>query len=120
MGAMFDTAPYALPHDGETAHLHVPLFAATGALAGPRLVVTAPAGLARNLAERLWDIDGLDRMRGALIVRADDQDPAFDMPDALLAVDGGMGVTQAYFRVLGHMTALGMIAGRGVPLRWVA
>lgn len=117
---MLDTASYDLPHDGETAHLRVPLLSASGGFAGPRLVVTAPAMLARPLAERFWDLDGLNRMRGSIVLRADDQDPAFDLPDAVLALEDSMSLTEAYFRVLGNMTALGMITGRGVPVRWVA
>ena len=60
-------------------------------------------------------------MRGALILRTRDQDPAFDLPDVTLTLDGGPDTARhAYLRILGRLTALGMITGRGVPHRWVA
>jgi len=120
IGGMFDTIPYDLPFDGETAHLGVPLFTATGTRAGPRLVVTGPEALMRPLADLFWDVDGLERIHGTLVLRASTQDPAFDLPDAVLPLEDGPTISQAYLRVLGHMTALCMIAGRGVPARWVA
>lgn len=82
-------------------------------------MVTAPEGLARQLAERLWDLPSLGRMRGSLVLRANTQDPAFDLPDAVMTL-GDLGETDAYYQILGRMAGLGMISGRGVPLRRVA
>lgn len=101
--------------------LRVPLFALTGLHAGPRLVVTGPDDLIRAVADIFWDLPELATMRGALILRTMDQDPAYDLPDVTLTLEGGAGTARhAYFRILGRLTALAMITGRGVPHRWVA
>lgn len=117
---MLDTIAFDPPFDGETAHLGVPLFAATCGHDGPRLVVAGPEALVRPLAEQFWNVRGLEGMNGALILRDDTQDPVFDLPDAVLELERDVSVARAFFQVLGHMTALGMLAGRGVPLRRVA
>lgn len=82
-------------------------------------MVTAPVALARALAERLWDLPSLGHMRGSLVVRANTQDPVFDRPDVVLALSDS-DETDAYYQILGRMAQLGMITGRGVPLRRVA
>lgn len=106
--------PYAV-----TEHLSTPLFAMTGASAGPRLVVTCPDALARGLAERFWELPSLGRMRGSLVLRANTQDPTFDLPDLTMQLPD-MNQTHAYYRILGQMADLGMISGRGVPMQRVA
>ncbi len=112
---MLDTTPYSAPN------LRVPLFALTGLRDGPRLVVSGPDALVRALAEMFWDRPDLAIMRGSLVIRDTHQDPVYDMADDVLVVDGSVDAARfAYFRVLGRMTALGMITGRGVPHRWVA
>ena len=113
----FDDTPFDL--SSETDHLKGPVLSVTGSKAGPRLVVTGDVDLMRDLADRFWDIPDLTHMRGALVLREDDQDPAFDLPDDVLRLRTLNG-TAAYYQTLGRMTALGMISGRGVPYRWVA
>lgn len=116
---MFDKSTYSLDTSANMEHLAPPLFNMKGVSAGPRLVVTAPEELARALAERLWDLPSLGRMRGSLVVRSDAQDPAFDLPDFTLPLSLSEE-TVAYFDILGRMAELGMITGRGVPQRRVA
>lgn len=116
---MLETLTYASDRIGETDHLHVPLFAMDGYASGPRLVATAPDHLARRLAEKLWDLPSLGRMRGALVVRSDTQDPIFDRPDFVLELPE-MSERDAYYSILSHMADLGMIMGRGIPRRRVA
>lgn len=116
---MIETHTYSLDPSVSTEHLSTPLFSMKGHQAGPRLVVTAPDRLARKLAERLWDLTSLGRMRGSLVVRANTQDPAFDLPDVVMTL-GDLSETDGYYQVLGRMAELGMISGRGVPLRRVA
>ena len=112
--------PIPAPRDFDPQGLRMPLFSVTGARAGPRLVVTGPEKLVRVLAERFWDRPELVRMRGAMVMRANTQDPIFDLPDDVLALtEPVLAERRAYFRVLGRMTALGMIQGRSVPPRWV-
>jgi len=119
LGRMIEAQTYSLDVSADTEHLSTPLFAMQGASAGPRLVVTAPEQLARALADRFWDLPSLGRMRGSLVLRPDTQDPVFDLPDFTLVLSHD-DETDAYFAILGHMAELGMIAGRGVPLRRVA
>ena len=119
LGCMFEKSTYSLDVSANMEHLAPPLFTMKGVSAGPRLVVTAPEDLARALAERLWDLPSLGRMRGSLVVRSDAQDPAFDLPDFTLSLSQSEE-TVAYFDILGRMAELGMINGRGVPLRRVA
>jgi hypothetical protein len=116
---MIETQTYSPDPSHSTEHLGTPLFSMKGVQAGPRLVVTAPERLARQLAERLWDLPNLGNMRGSLVVRANTQDPVFDRPDIVAAL-GDLEETDAYYQVLGRMADLGMISGRGVPLRHVA
>ncbi len=112
---MLETTPIPTPY------LRVPLFSLTGLRDGPRLVVTGPETVIPAVADMLWDRPDLATIRGSLIVRVADQDPAFDLPDDVLTLDGNAKSARfAYFRILGRMTALGMITGRGVPNRWVA
>lgn len=104
-----------------TDGLRCPLMSIKGAAPGPRLVVTGPETMIRNLAALLWETDGIDRIRGALVLRDDSQDPEYDFPDATLHLSGeGRKGRHGYARVMGRMTALGMIEGRGIPRRWVA
>lgn len=113
---MLDATPHTPASD-----LRVPLFSLTGLRDGPRLVVTGPDALVRAVADLLWDQPQLAMMRGSLVVRPDGQDPLFDLPDDTLTLEGTAEAARfAYFRVLGRMTALGMITGRSVPRRWVA
>lgn len=113
---MFDKTIY---NTGQ--NLRVPLFCLTGLRDGPRLVVTGPDPLVRIVADMLWDRPDLATLQGSLVVRSDAQAAAFDYPDDVLVLEGGEETARyAYFRILGRMTALGMIAGRGVPMRWVA
>lgn len=58
-------------------------------------------------------------MRGSLVVRSDDQDPAFDLPDFTFQLTA-VPETDGYYQVLGRMAELGMITGRGVPFRKAA
>lgn len=119
LSGMMETPTYIFDVSANTDHLSPPLFSMKGASAGPRLVVTAPEDLARALADRLWDLPTLGRMRGSLVVRADTQDPVFDSPDFTMHLSE-TETTVAYFDVLGRMAGLGMITGRGVPLSRVA
>lgn len=110
---------FSLDPGADTTHLKVPLFSMRGLNAGPRLVVIAPLALARQVSERLWDLPSIGRMRGSLVVRSDEQDPAFDLPDVIMRLPH-LSETEAYFGILGRMAELGMISGRGVPLSRVA
>ncbi|MEO0918491.1 MAG: hypothetical protein AAFY31_16160 [Pseudomonadota bacterium] len=116
---MIEARTYFLSPSGPTDHLSPPLFSMKGIHAGPRLVVTAPENLARQLADRFWDLPSLGHMHGSLVLRSDTQDPAFDLPDTVLSLQD-LSARDAYYQTLGRMTALGMISGRGVPLRLVA
>lgn len=116
---MIETHTFSLDPSAKTEHLSTPLFSMKGASAGPRLVVTCPDALARQLAERLWDLPSLGRMRGSLVVRANTQDPVYDLPDQVLELPE-MDETSAYYGILGQMADLGMISGRGVPMQRVA
>lgn len=107
---MFKSASHVLPRDGETAHLSVPLFACSGTEGGPRLVVTGPETLIRMLADTCWSLAVLRDIRGALVLRADAQDPVFDRPDAVLAL-GDCSLEAAVARVLARMGALDMLPG---------
>lgn len=99
----------------------VPLFSLKGLRPGPRLVVSGPQNLMTTLADLFWDRPDLSNMRGWLLLRAEGQNPAFDLPDDVLTLESELASERfAYHRVLGRMTALGMISGRGVPVRWVA
>lgn len=99
----------------------VPLMSLKGLHAGPRLVVTGPDDLMRALADLFWDRTELTTIRGSIVLRAAGPDTAFDLPDDVLTLEGTEESAHfGYLRVLGRMTALGMIAGRGVPARWVA
>lgn len=113
----FDTISFG-PH-ADTSHLTGPVFSVTGDKPGPRLIVTGDVDLMRELADRFWDVPELAQIRGALVFRQDNQDPAFDRPDDVLNLRT-LNETAAYYQILGRMTALGMISGRGVPVRWVA
>ncbi len=112
---MTEPRRYTLDPSGRTEHLHGPLFSMKGVTAGPRLVVTAPEALARHLSERFWDLPSLVQMRGSLVVRAHGQDPVFDRPDFVYGLPD-LPENDAYYQVLGRMTELGMITGRGVPI----
>ena len=116
---MKQTQNFSLDPFSASGHLGSPLFSMKGLHAGPRLVVTGSEDLARQLAERFWDLPSLGRMRGSLVVRANTQDPVFDRPDFTMNV-GGTDTIDAYYDVLGRMADLGMISGRGVPVRRVA
>ncbi len=117
---MRDTSTSPAPRLSEKAPC-VPLFALTGLRPGPRLVVTGPDDLIRALADMFWDRPELSRICGALVLRPADQDVSCDLPDDILVLEGDGGTARAAFhRVLGRMTALGMILGCGVPHRWVA
>ena len=116
---MIENRTYSLDASADTGHLKVPFFSMRGLHAGPRLAVSAPEMLARQLSERLWDLPSIGRMRGSLVVRSDAQDPVFDLPDEVLRL-GNQPENDAYFHVLGRMAELGMISGRGVPLRRAA
>jgi len=116
---MFDFETIPFDRKAKTDHLKVPVFAMNGSQAGPRLVVMGDVDLMRELSERFWDLPGLESIRGDLVLRQDDQDPVFDLPDDVLQLKT-LNITAAYYQVLGRMTALGMISGRGVPVRWVA
>lgn len=106
--------------DSNEPHLRMPLFSLTGAQAGPRLVVVGPDGTARHLARVFWDMPELVRMRGSLVIRNESQDPVHDLPDDVLELDGTTDeMRKAHLCVLGRMTALGMIEGRGIPIRWI-
>jgi len=96
------------------------LFSAKGGLAGPLLVVTGPRDILCDAADRLWDVQGLVRMRGALQLRVDEDVDFSGTSDALFSLTSSDDPSTAYWRILGRMTALGMIAGRGVPDRFVA
>lgn len=102
----------------ERPELFCPLMRIDGAKPGPRLVVTGDRALIEALANRLWGLTNLPALRGSLLLRDGRQTVLFDRPDNVLALD--CTVEQAYRQTLGRLTALGMIAGRGVPLRWVA
>ncbi len=99
----------------------VPLFALRGLYTGPRLLVTGPAPIIRAVSDLLWDRHDLANIRGHLILRVEGPDPAYDLPDDHFEIAGDVETARfAYLRILGRMTALGMISGRGIPLRWVA
>ncbi len=83
------------------------------------MAVIAPEALARHLSDRFWDLPTIGRMRGSLVVRSDDQDPAYDRPDVVVRLTD-QAETDAYYQVLGRMAELGMISGRGVPLKRAA
>lgn len=104
----------------DAIQIRVPLFSLKGTYVGPRLVVTGPKSLLQDLSDRFWEVPGLTRMRGELVFRPEGQDPIYDEPDAVLSLSNRSDDDGAYFRILGRMTALGMISGRGVPQRWVA
>ncbi|MEO1536349.1 MAG: hypothetical protein AAFR73_01350 [Pseudomonadota bacterium] len=116
---MIEQQTYALDATASTDHLVPPLFFIRGATAGPRLVVAAPETVARDLADRFWNLPSLCRMRGSLVIRSHAQDPIYDLPDFTVRLDQLSG-TDAYYHVLGRMAELGMISGRGVPLRTAA
>lgn len=116
---MFDFATIPADLYRSTDLLKMPVFSMRGDERGPRLVVTGDIDMMRGLADRFWQVPSLSHIRGSLVLREDSQDPAFDRPDDVLTL-GTDNEREAYFEVLGRMTALGMIAGRGVPLRWVA
>ena len=96
-----------------------PLFSLTGLSAGPRLVVTGPPDVMEEVAELFWNRTDLATLRGSLVLRATGPDPAFDLPDDTLTL-APTAPEHGFLQILGRMTALGMISGRGVPLRWVA
>lgn len=111
---MLDNTSYA-------AETCAPLFSLNGLYSGPRLVVTGPDALMRVVSDMFWDRHDLSAMRGSLVLRTAGPDPSFDMPDDTLVLGGEVETARfAFMEVLGRMTALGMISGRGVPLRWVA
>lgn len=88
---------------------------------GPRLVVTGPNAIMRAVADMFWDRRDLASLRGAVILRAVGPDPVHDRADDTLVISPKCESAQHVFlQILGRMTALGMIEGRGVPLRWVA
>lgn len=116
---MLDLIKYTLDGRTETDHLRAPLFSMKGSYDGPRLVATGPDALIKGLADRFWNVPELSNMRGSLVLRTNDQDPSFDLPDAIVEFSE-TSENEAYFQILGRMTGLGMIAGRGVPQRWVA
>ena len=116
---MFDFDDISLDLNADTEHLRSPLFSMKGKKDGPRLVVAGPDDTVRALAEMFWDLPDIVNMRGSLVLRDDTQDPAFDLPDAVLTLRTSRS-TEAFLQTLGRMTALGMITGRGVPRRWVA
>lgn len=116
---MIEKQTYTLDPVADTAHLKVPYFSMRGHEAGPRLAVSAPDDLARRLSNRFWDLPSIGRMRGSLVVRSDDQDPAYDLPDVVVRLTDQPD-NDAYYQVLGRMAELGMISGRGVPLRRAA
>lgn len=118
-GGMIENSTYSFGRNSDTSHLKVPLFSMRGHNPGPRIAVLAPEPLARKLSDRLWDLPSIGRMRGSLVVRQNDQDPAFDNPDITVRLTA-IEVNDAYYHILGRMAELGMISGRGVPLRKVA
>ena len=125
LGAMLKPAPEkpSPPTDPRNVEsCTIPLFALKGACVGPLLVVTGTEELLQCLSDRLYDLPGLRRMRGALVLRPNELEAAKqDASDATLELAGSADdAGRAYFQVLGRMTALGMINGRGVPERWVA
>lgn len=116
---MLDATTYK--PSSEVGPLRSVLFSAKGALPGPLLVVSGPEAVLQSVAARFWDLHGLVRMRGSLEFRVDDGVDFIGYADATLTLsDTGDDPRSIYWRVLGRMTALGMIAGRGVPERWVA
>lgn len=103
-----------LPQRPDTSDLHPPLMSVKGSAPGPRLVVTGPEALIREVADLLWGLDGIGAIRGSLILRPDAQDPIHDHPDATLCLRGSHRKgRRALTRLLERMSALGMLKGRG-------
>lgn len=63
----------------------------------------------RTLADMFWDRTELATIRGSLVLRGKGQDPAFDLPDETLALNGKIGAAKSFDRILSRMNRLGMI-----------
>ena len=103
-----DLTPKTTPGAGRDIDLRVPLFVLTGPHLGPRLVVRGPEDLMRTLADTFWNRTELATIRGSLVLRGKGQDPAFDLPDETLALNGGHGAAKSFDRILARMNRLGM------------
>lgn len=99
----------------------VPLFRLNGLYSGPRLAVTGPDAMMRDVADMFWNRPDLAVMRGALILRADHVEPCCDLADHTMAISIVSESVQVVFsQILGRMSALGMLAEQDEPNRWVA
>ena len=112
---MFDTAPDTTLTEQQTPSV---LFSVKGAHVGPRLVVTGAPGALSAVAEKLWELRDLIAMRGTLELRAGPARNLEGYADAVLHLEKTR--TAGHLRVLGRMTTLGMISGRGVPVRFIS
>ncbi|MEM9970490.1 MAG: hypothetical protein AAF762_05280 [Pseudomonadota bacterium] len=113
---MFDAAPS--DNDGQPDAIPGIVFSVTGAHPGPRLVVTGARSALDAAVEKLFELRGLVAMRGKLEVRAGDWSDASGYADAEFRLDDAP--RNGHLHILGRMASLGMIAGRGVPARYIA
>ena len=113
---MFETAPYS-PAEGGTEAPGI-LFSVTGGHAGPRLVVSGSSSALREAAEELWKLGELVTMRGSVELREGRIYDFGGYADDMMHLRDGE--TLPHMRILGRMTSLGMVSGRGIPIRFVA
>ncbi len=113
---MFDSAPYS-PAEGGSEAPGI-LFSVKGGRPGPRLVVSGASPALREAAEELWKLGELVTMRGSLELREGRIYDFGGYADDMMHL--GEGETSPHLRILGRMTALGMVTGRGIPIRFVA
>ena len=113
---MFDHAPYSPAEGGPD--LPGILFSVKGDRPGPRLVVSGASPALRAAAEELWKLGDLVTMRGSLELREGRIYDFGGYADDMMHLSADERAP--HMRILGRMTALGMVTGRGIPLRFVA
>lgn len=87
----------------------VPLVTVKGNRAGPRLVVTGDEDLLRAVADLVWARPDLVSIHGSLVMRATRHEIGLDGAQFTMRLSESDNAQDAFERILGRMTALGMI-----------
>lgn len=110
LNTMLNLTPKPASNTDADTNLRVPLFVLQGPHAGPRLVVSGPKSLMRTLADTFWYRGDLANIHGSLVLRAQGQDLAFDLPDETLVLTGRQDVATSFDKIHSRMIQLGMTA----------
>lgn len=103
----------------ETADASASELKITGATHGPNLVVTLASRQSVDVVERLSKLPSLAYLRGVLVVGTDPNPSDLTEIDSVLDLRTQTDPVEIFWTLLARATALGMIAGRGIPARYL-